>query len=72
MSMAIPYNWLYHANLQMSDTPVSCKVGAHCWTLFVLNKLLYLTKLRLHNSSSLSTNIIVSFRYSNSKNTKLK
>ena len=41
MSLVVPCNWLYHANLQMLDASVSCKVGARYWTLVVLNKLFY-------------------------------
>ena len=32
---------LYHANLQMSDASVSCKVVDHYWTLVVLNKFFF-------------------------------
>ena len=42
MSLVVPCNWLYHACLQMSDTSVSCKVGARYLTLVVFANLFYI------------------------------
>ena len=39
MSLVVPCNWLYHANWQMPDASVACKVCARNWTLVVFNKL---------------------------------